>query len=74
MVRTKVTSKGQTTVPIEIRRNWKDRDLVWEMAEDGSARVYPVPNVMELYGVAEDPKHPYDPQEKAKARTRMGDG
>jgi len=38
----KITSKGQTTIPVEIREslNFNPGDLLeWEVNEDGSARV-----------------------------------
>ena len=50
MVRTLITSKGQTTVPIEIRRKWKGTEILWEACPDGTARVRPVPDVMALFG------------------------
>ena len=73
MVRTSITSKGQTTVPVELRRIWKTSEVLWESCEDGSARVRPVPDVMALFGAAHDGK-PKDPAEKTKAREAMGRG
>ncbi len=71
MVKTSITSKGQTTVPVELRRIWKTAEVVWETCEDGSARVRPVPDVMSLFGAANDGR-PRDPEEKRKAREAMG--
>ena len=52
MVRTCITSKGQTTVPIEFRRAWKSDEILWERCDDGSVRVRPAPKVMALFGAA----------------------
>jgi bifunctional DNA-binding transcriptional regulator/antitoxin component of YhaV-PrlF toxin-antitoxin module len=73
MVRTLITSKGQTTVPIEIRRNWKGTEILWEVCPDGTARVRPVPDVMALFGAARSAT-PRDPREKARARELQGRG
>jgi bifunctional DNA-binding transcriptional regulator/antitoxin component of YhaV-PrlF toxin-antitoxin module len=50
MVRTYITSKGQTTVPIEFRRAWNIDEILWERCDDGSVRVRPAPKVMALFG------------------------
>jgi hypothetical protein len=71
MVRTLITSKGQTTVPIEIRRQWKGAEILWEACPDGTARVRPAPDVMALFGAARS-STPRDPREKARAREAMG--
>ena len=73
MVRTFITSKGQTTVPVEFRRAWKSAEILWEECEDGSVRVRPAPDVMALFGAAGSPL-PRDPDEKSVARERMGRG
>jgi bifunctional DNA-binding transcriptional regulator/antitoxin component of YhaV-PrlF toxin-antitoxin module len=73
MVRTFITSKGQTTVPVEFRRVWKSDEILWERCEDGSVRVGPAPNVMALFGAAKSAV-PRDPQEKTRAREQMGRG
>jgi len=44
---------------------------MWEACEDGSARVSPVPDVMALFGAANDGMA-RDPLEKKKAREAMG--
>ena len=71
MVRTSITSKGQTTVPVELRRIWRTSEVLWEACEDGSARVRPAPDVMALFGAANDGKRK-DPAEMTKAREAMG--
>jgi bifunctional DNA-binding transcriptional regulator/antitoxin component of YhaV-PrlF toxin-antitoxin module len=73
MVRTLITSKGQTTVPIEIRRHWKGAEILWEACPDGTARVRPAPDVMTLFGAARSAT-PRDPREKTRARELMGRG
>jgi bifunctional DNA-binding transcriptional regulator/antitoxin component of YhaV-PrlF toxin-antitoxin module len=71
MVRTTITSKGQTTIPIEIRKKWKTSHVVWEACPDGSARIRPVADIMSVSGIFNDGTPP-DPKEKEKARTAMG--
>ena len=73
MVRTLITSKGQTTVPIEIRRQWKGAEILWESCPDGTARVRPAPDVMALFGAARSAT-PRDAREKVRAREAMGRG
>jgi bifunctional DNA-binding transcriptional regulator/antitoxin component of YhaV-PrlF toxin-antitoxin module len=73
MVRTLITSKGQTTVPIEIRRQWKGAEILWEACPDGTARVRPAPDVMALFGAARSTT-PRDAREKVRAREAMGRG
>jgi bifunctional DNA-binding transcriptional regulator/antitoxin component of YhaV-PrlF toxin-antitoxin module len=53
MPTSKITDKGQTTVPLEIREKlrWKRRQrLIWEPKKDGSAVVRAVPDVIDLAG------------------------
>jgi len=53
MPTSKITDKGQTTVPLEIREKlrWKRRQrLIWEPKKDGSAVVRAAPDVMDLAG------------------------
>jgi len=71
MVKTSITSKGQTTIPVELRRLWKTSEVIWESCEDGSARVRPLPDVMSLFGSASSAL-PRDPAEKRKAREAIG--
>lgn len=73
MVRTFITSKGQTTVPVEFRRAWKSTELLWEANDDGSVRVRPAPDLMKLFGAARSTL-PRDPDEKSRARELIGRG
>jgi bifunctional DNA-binding transcriptional regulator/antitoxin component of YhaV-PrlF toxin-antitoxin module len=66
MVRTQVTSKGQTTIPSAFRKRWRTNQVFWESNPDGSAVVRPVPDAMALFGIAGDGKRK-DPREKEKA-------
>ena len=53
MIQSVVTSKGQTTVPRDIRAVWgiePSHRLIWELLPDGSATVRPQPSAMELFG------------------------
>jgi bifunctional DNA-binding transcriptional regulator/antitoxin component of YhaV-PrlF toxin-antitoxin module len=53
MLTSTLTDKGQTTVPLEVRVALgiaPRQRLVWEIREDGSAVVRPMPSVMELAG------------------------
>ena len=71
MATTWITSKGQTTIPIELRRVWRTKAVIWETCADGTDRVRPVPDVMALFGAAGDGKS-RDRDEKKKAREAMG--
>ena len=68
MVKTLVSSKGQTTIPAKYRARWKSSEGVWEDMPDGSARVRPVPDILSLFGSASSAQL-RDPDEKTKART-----
>ncbi len=67
MVKTHVSSKGQTTIPAKLRARWKSLEVVWEDMPDGSALVRPVPDIMSLLGSAHTAQA-RDPDEKNKAR------
>ncbi len=68
MVKTQISSKGQTTIPAKYRARWKSVEVVWEDLPDGSALVRPVPDIMSLFGSAgSTPAR--DPLEKSKARS-----
>ena len=67
MVKTHVSSKGQTTIPVALRKRWKSSEVVWEELPDGAALVRPVPDLMALFGSAHTAQ-PRDPAEKARAR------
>jgi len=71
MVKSHISSKGQTTIPAIFRRRWKTSEVLWEANPDGTARVSPTPDLMSLYGSAADGK-PRDPHEKVRARKEMG--
>lgn len=68
MVKTHISSKGQTTIPAKIRARWKSNEVTWEELPDGSAQVRPVADIMALFGSAAS-KQPRDPDEKTKARS-----
>lgn len=47
-----ITAKGQTTIPLEIRKqlNLKPQQPVqWEMRKDGTVILRPVPETLELF-------------------------
>jgi bifunctional DNA-binding transcriptional regulator/antitoxin component of YhaV-PrlF toxin-antitoxin module len=67
MVKTYVSSKGQTTIPAAFRARWQSSEVVWEELPDGSAAVRPVPDIMALFGSAAS-KLPRDSAEKSKGR------
>lgn len=67
MVKTQISSKGQTTIPEAIRLRWNVSKVFWEEAPDGSAIVRPVPNAKSLLGIAKT-NLPKDPDEFEKAR------
>jgi bifunctional DNA-binding transcriptional regulator/antitoxin component of YhaV-PrlF toxin-antitoxin module len=71
MVKTTISSKGQTTIPSVFRKKWKTSQVLWDLNPDGTARVSPTPNIMSLLGSAADGK-PRDPDEKKKARFEIG--
>jgi bifunctional DNA-binding transcriptional regulator/antitoxin component of YhaV-PrlF toxin-antitoxin module len=66
-----VTSKGQVTLPAPIRKAFKigkkNRRVRFELCKDGSAKIYPVADVLSLEGALADPSRPYDPKEREKA-------
>ena len=68
MVKTLISSKGQTTIPAKYRARWKSTQVVWEDLPDGSALVRPVPDILSLFGSARSSQL-RDPEEKTKART-----
>lgn len=67
MVKTHISSKGQTTIPAQFRARWKSAEVVWEELPDGGAHVRPVPDIMSLFGSAHTAQA-RDPDEKAKGR------
>ena len=71
MVKTRISSKGQTTIPTKFRSRWHTSEVIWEEAPDGGAYVRPVPDLLSLYGVARSAL-PRDPDEKSKAHGSWG--
>ena len=67
MVKTLISSKGQTTIPAKFRARWKSTEVVWEETPDGGAHVRPVPNILSLFGSAHTAQA-RDPKEKEKGR------
>jgi len=71
MVKTRISSKGQTTIPRRFLKLWKTSQVLWDLNPDGTARVSPTPDIMALMGsVAEGGLHGYD--EKNKTRAAIG--
>ena len=68
-----VTSKGQMTLPISIRKAFKigtqNRQVRFELCKDGSARIFPVEDASSLRGVFARYARPFDPKEREKAWT-----
>jgi hypothetical protein len=73
MVKTRISSKGQTTIPAKFRARWKSVEVVWEDLPDGSAQVRPVPDIMSLFGSAHTGQA-RDPGEKSNARLGWAEG
>jgi bifunctional DNA-binding transcriptional regulator/antitoxin component of YhaV-PrlF toxin-antitoxin module len=73
MVKTHISSKGQTTIPAKFRARWKSVEVVWEDLPDGSAQVRPVPDIMSLLGSARTAQA-RDPGEKGRARLGWAEG
>jgi bifunctional DNA-binding transcriptional regulator/antitoxin component of YhaV-PrlF toxin-antitoxin module len=73
MVKTHISSKGQTTIPAKFRARWKSAEVVWEDMPDGSAQVRPVPDIMSLLGSAHT-SQTRDPDEKNKGRLGWAKG
>jgi bifunctional DNA-binding transcriptional regulator/antitoxin component of YhaV-PrlF toxin-antitoxin module len=68
-----ITSKGQLTLPVSIRRAWKlgqKRKVRVAITDDGTVTVRPLPDVMSFYGKLKSDV-PYDPREKEKAHEAM---
>jgi bifunctional DNA-binding transcriptional regulator/antitoxin component of YhaV-PrlF toxin-antitoxin module len=72
MVKTQISSKGQTTIPLQFRKRWKTSQVLWEIGPKGTAIVRPVPDAMSLFGIAGDGR-PRDPQEMEKSRQAIAD-
>jgi bifunctional DNA-binding transcriptional regulator/antitoxin component of YhaV-PrlF toxin-antitoxin module len=70
-----ITDKFQTTIPVEVRKALKLRPrqrIAYEIREDGSAVLRPLPGIEELFGSLK-PKCPVGSprQEKQAARSAM---
>lgn len=71
MVKTRISSKGQTTVPRRFLKLWKTSQVLWDLNPDGTARVSPTPDIMALMGsIAEGGSRGHD--EKGKVRAAIG--
>lgn len=70
MVKTQISSKGQTTIPAHFRKRWKTSLVLWESNPDGSALVRPAPDIMTLLGRAHNGR-PRDRHEFEKARAAI---
>ena len=72
MVKTRISSKGQTTIPSQFRKKWKTSQVFWEVGPKGTAVVRPVPDAMSLLGIAGN-NPPRDPQEMEKAHQAIAE-
>jgi bifunctional DNA-binding transcriptional regulator/antitoxin component of YhaV-PrlF toxin-antitoxin module len=72
MVKTRISSKGQTTIPSQFRKKWKTSQVFWEVGPKGTAVVRPVPDAMLLLGIAGN-NRPRDPHEMEKAHQAIAD-
>ena len=71
MVKTRVSGKGQTTIPRHFLKLWKTSQVIWDLNPDGTARVSPQPDIMTLMGsVAEG--GPSETAEMSNARAAIG--
>jgi hypothetical protein len=71
MVKTRVSSKGQTTIPRRFLKMWKTSQVLWNLNPDGTVRVSPQPDIMALMGsVAGDGSS--GPDEKSNTRAAIG--
>ena len=50
LIKTRISSKGQTTVPRRFLKLWKTSQVLWDLNPDGTARVSPTPDIMALMG------------------------
>ncbi len=66
MVKTRISSKGQTTIPSQFRKKWNTSQVIWEAGPKGTVFVRPVPDAMSLLGIAGSSR-PRDPHEMEKA-------
>jgi hypothetical protein len=66
VIRTRITSKGQTTISSKFRKQWKNSQVFWESGPGGSAIMRPVPGAMSLLGIANNGRR-RNPREMEKA-------
>ena len=69
-----VTSKGQTTIPREIRKllGLKENDRILYEVEDGKVAIKPAPSVRELYAIFKSRiRHKGPPPTKAQMRAAV---
>jgi bifunctional DNA-binding transcriptional regulator/antitoxin component of YhaV-PrlF toxin-antitoxin module len=69
-----ITSKGQLTLPVKIRRALKlgvKRKVRVTVTPEGTVTMRPLPDVMSFFGTLKSDL-PYDPREKETAREAMG--
>jgi bifunctional DNA-binding transcriptional regulator/antitoxin component of YhaV-PrlF toxin-antitoxin module len=71
MVKTKISSKGQTTIPRKFLKLWKTSEVLWDLNPDGTALVAPTPDIMSLLGSAAN-SVARDSNEKKKGREAIG--
>lgn len=71
MVKTRVSSKGQTTIPRQFLQRWKTSEVLWDLNPDGTARVSPRPEIMSLMGSMAGSR-PRIRDEKRKTRAAIG--
>jgi len=66
-----VGATGKMTLPASVRKALKlvgkHQIIRFELCEDGSAKIYPIVDALDLKGVFADPSRPYDPKEREKA-------
>jgi len=74
MPQSTLTNKGQTTVPVQVRKamNLKPHQQIdWELQPDGSAIVRPQPSALDLFGSLKS-QVPYSSiKEETKAAQRV---
>ena len=51
MIKSTVTEKGQTTIPLPVRETEPQTSLDREVRSDGSVLIKSLPDVMELFGI-----------------------
>lgn len=72
MVKTRISSKGQTTIPSQFRKKWRTSQVFWESGPEGTVVVRPVPDATSLFGIAGN-RRPRNPREMEKAHQAIAD-